>query len=212
MSVSKILPSEKRVYEVDGSTRPKPLVASDVMLQDFRFLPIDITRLFGSRFHAIASDSEWRAGVTLWLKSYHQVPAGSLPNDDIELARLAEFGRNLKDFLKVKQVALYGWIECADGRLYHQVVAEKVNEAWAKKQQQREKGLRGNAKRWGAHQKKPTESIHNDDGGPPMTAETAYPTGIAQGSPRDRTAIPQRSHRHRTRMPQASHRYPRRNP
>ena len=38
---------------------------------------IRINRLFGSSFHARASDAEWRAGVTLWLKSFHQVPAGS---------------------------------------------------------------------------------------------------------------------------------------
>lgn len=32
---------------------------------------------------------------------------------------------------KVRQGALHGWIKCSDNRLYHPVVAEKVNSAWA---------------------------------------------------------------------------------
>ena len=111
-----------------------PPVSPEVDLRDFPFMPLDAARLFASEFHARASDAAWRAGVTLWLKSWHQIPAASVPNDDIALARLAEFGRDVKSWKKVKEMALYGWIECDDGRLYHTVVAEKVNEAWQKKQ------------------------------------------------------------------------------
>ena len=32
--------------------------------------------------------------MTLWLKAQDQVPAGSLPGDDVELCRLAELGRD----------------------------------------------------------------------------------------------------------------------
>jgi hypothetical protein len=176
-----------------NETRPAPLVPRDAVLQDFRFLPIDIGRLFGSRFHAIASDAEWRAGVTLWLKSYHQTPAGSLPNDDIELARLAEFGRNLKKFLKIKKIALHGWIECADGRLYHRVVAEKVNEAWTRKQMQRERSRKGNAKRWGS------EAKHNEG-----SAHYATSDAVVSSPPRTPSGIPQASYEDAQRMPQAS--------
>jgi hypothetical protein len=93
-------------------------------------MPVDITRLFGSAFHARATDAEWRAGVTLWLRSFHQVPAASLPQDDVTLARLAELGRDLKAWRKVKAMALHAWVLCRDGRLYHPVVAEKALEAW----------------------------------------------------------------------------------
>lgn len=95
------------------------------------------SRLFGSSFHARASDSEWRAGVTLWLKSWDQVPPGSLPNDDIELCRLAELARDLKAWKKVRDGAMRGWVLCSDGRLYHPVVAEGVNTAIEAKQKQR---------------------------------------------------------------------------
>src|SRR5688572_20477686 len=103
----------------------EPLVPSEVDLRDFPFMPVLISRLFGSEFHAQANDAEWRAGMTLWLKSWHQVPAASIPDNDTALARLAEFGRDVKSWLKVKAMALYGWVLCSDGRWYHPVVAEE---------------------------------------------------------------------------------------
>jgi hypothetical protein len=42
------------------------------------------------------------------------------------LANLAGFGRNVDDWLLVRERALHGFIECDDGRLYHPVVAEKA--------------------------------------------------------------------------------------
>jgi len=116
---------------------PEPLTPPGCDLRDFPFLPIDIARLFGSEFHALANDSEWRAGITLWLKSFHQVPAASLPDDDVALARLAELGRDIKTWKRLRDRALHGWMKCSDGRLYHPVVAEKVQEAWKGKQGQR---------------------------------------------------------------------------
>src|SRR5690606_6486157 len=96
----------------------------------------------------IASDAEWRAGLILWLKSYHQVPAASLPDDDVALARLAEFGRDVRGWKKVRDVALRGWVLCDDGRLYHPVVAEKALVAWIGMLGKRRFSDIGNAKRW----------------------------------------------------------------
>ncbi|MEI8396290.1 MAG: hypothetical protein WCF85_16270 [Rhodospirillaceae bacterium] len=163
---------------------PAPLVPPDCDITDFKFMPVDISRLFDSDFNAQSTDSEWRAGVTLWLKSFHQVPAASLPDNDTILARLAEFGRDIDGWISVKAGALYGWVKCSDGRFYHPVVAEKAIEAWRRKQKQREKGKAGNAKRWGArldHGNEPADGqgcqSHDDR------------TGIAGGSPDDRTTI-----------------------
>ena len=126
-----------------------PLVPRDLDLQDFPFMPVDIWRLFGSEFHARSDDAAWRAGLTLWLKSYHQVPASSMPNDDVALARAAELGRDLKTWKRIKADALRGWILCDDGRLYHPVVAEKALEGWIEKQMQIKSSEAGNAKRYG---------------------------------------------------------------
>ena len=116
---------------------PNPMTAAGCVLQDFPHTPIYRARLFGSSFHARATDAEWRAGVTLWLKSWDQNPAGSLPDDDVELCRLAELARDLKGWKKVKAGSLRGWLKCSDGRLYHPVVAEGVNNATDAKHAQR---------------------------------------------------------------------------
>lgn len=116
-----------------------PLTPPGCDLRDFPHTPLFRSRLFGSTFHARANDAEWRAGVTLWLKSWDQVPAGSLPADDVDLCRLAELARDLKTWAKVKLGALRGWLLCTDGRLYHPVVAEGVNTALEAKAKQRAK-------------------------------------------------------------------------
>lgn len=126
----------------------EPLTPADCDLRDFPFTPMFRARLFGSSFHARATDAEWRAGVTLWLKSWDQVPAGSLPDDDIDLCRLAELGRDQKTWLKIKDGAMRGWIKCTDGRLYHPVVAEGVLEAWDRRRKQSARGKAGASKKW----------------------------------------------------------------
>jgi hypothetical protein len=111
-----------------------PLVPPDVDLRDFPFVPLYRQRLVASRFHHLASDAEWRAGVMLWLASWDQQPAGSLPNDDRELCQLAGLGRDTRQWKKVKKWGLYNWQLCDDGRFYHPVVAEVVNAAWHRKE------------------------------------------------------------------------------
>jgi len=160
---------------------PDPPVPADADLRDFPFMPIDIGRLFNSAFHARANDPEWRAGVTLWLKSYHQVPAGSLPEDDVELCRLAELGRDMRTWRKIKAMALYGWSKHADGRLYHATVTEKAAEAWRRKEAQRERSRKGNAKRWGERGGSPQDDPGRVD--EDQQGERKQPPGIPGGSP-----------------------------
>lgn len=130
------------------STLPSPPIPPGVDLHDFSFVPIFRTQLFRSSFHAKATDAEWRAGVTLWLKSWDQIPAGSLPDDDVELCRLAEFARNHRAWKRVKPMALHGWYKCSDGRLYHRIVAEGVLAAHLRRRTASEKGKLGASKRW----------------------------------------------------------------
>jgi hypothetical protein len=151
-----------------------PLTPPECDLKEFPFTPIFRSRLFGSEFHANATDAEWRAGVTLWLKSWDQVPAGSLPKDDIALCRLAELGRDMRSWKKVKDRAMRGWDECSDGRLYHPVVAQGVTEAWKSKLKARAKGKAGAEKRWGTG-----NASANENGCPD------HPEGIAQAMPSD---------------------------
>lgn len=114
-------------------TAPAPLTPVDCNLQDFAFMPLDVARLRDSDMAAyVAPDACW-AGVLLWSAAWHQVPAASLPDDDRFLAKAAGYGRVVKEWMNVREGALHGWIKCADGRLYHPVVAEKANESWRAK-------------------------------------------------------------------------------
>lgn len=112
---------------------PDPLVAAEVNLQDFADMMLDVRKLRDSRFGAEVSGDAFRAGVMLWCAAWHQVPCGSVPDDDIELANLAGFGRFHKEWRKVRAQALQGFVKCSDGRLYHRTVSERANAAWIKR-------------------------------------------------------------------------------
>lgn len=116
-----------------GTEAPVPLVPADVDLRDFPFMGLDVRRLRDSRIVATVEAEEFRAAILLWCASWHQVPAGSLPDDDIELAQLAGYGRVVKEWRKVRTGAMYGMVRCSDGRWYHPIVAEKAVEAWESK-------------------------------------------------------------------------------
>ena len=91
------------------------------------YMPLDIVRLLDSDFNQMASNAEFRAGFNLWAKSFLQVPAASLPDDDRILRGLSGAG---EAWPEVREMALRGWVKCNDGRLYHAVVAEKAAVAW----------------------------------------------------------------------------------
>lgn len=129
---------------------PTPLTPATCDLRDFPRMMVDIPRLFASGFNAAASRNPiaWMIGHKLWYRSWHQTPAASLPDDDEELCHLVELGFDVKTFRKAKDAAMRGWLKCADGRLYHPVVAEAALESWIEKLNQRLSSGAGNAKRW----------------------------------------------------------------
>jgi uncharacterized phage protein (TIGR02220 family) len=132
-SHSPLDPAPARVVPLVKVRLPTPPVAADADLRDYATMPIDIPALMGSRFFAVTSGDEFRAGFTLWCASWHQLPAGSLPDDDRQLARLAGYGRDVAGFQVIKVNALMGWALCSDGNLYHPFVAARVNAAIATK-------------------------------------------------------------------------------
>lgn len=116
---------------------PEPMTPPDSDLRDFQFMPLDVVRFAQSDLVALEDPQAVVAALLLWGASWHASPAGSLTDDDRTLSHLAGYGRATKEWLKVKPGALRGFVKCADGRLYHPVVAEKVLESWAGKLRQR---------------------------------------------------------------------------
>lgn len=122
------------------SERPAPLVGADVDLRDFQYMPLDVQRLRDSDLASSETPEACWAAVLLWCASWHQVPAGSIPNNDMWLAKQCGYvsqGKVAPAWKKVRIGALRGWVECTDGRLYHPVVAEKAMDSWTLKLKQR---------------------------------------------------------------------------
>lgn len=159
------------------SSLPEPLVPADCDMRGLQFMPLDVVRLMDSDIFALSTGDEFKAAVALWCKSWLQVPAGSIPNDDRVLAHLSGAGARWK---KLRSVALRGFIECLDGRLYHPVVCEKAREAWEFRLRQRERSAKGNAKRWG-QQETSFGDPHGDPHGDPMAIPMGNPAG-SQGT------------------------------
>ncbi len=114
-----------------------PLTPADCDLQDFPFMPLQVARLRDSDLAAEEHPEACWYAVLLWAAAWHQLPAGSLPDNETVLARLCGLGRDLKTFRKHRAGAMRGFILCDDGRFYHPVIAEQAIAAWDGKRQQR---------------------------------------------------------------------------
>lgn len=122
-----------------------PLVPPEVDLRDYSYMPLQFERLFASDTWVLGTSDHRVACLYLWCKSWHQVPAGSLPANDQILAELSRSGARWK---RLRDHCMRGWLLCSDGRYYHPVVAEKVMEAWEGRLNASKKGRLGAAKRW----------------------------------------------------------------
>jgi uncharacterized protein YdaU (DUF1376 family) len=116
---------------------PEPLTPEDCDCRGLPFMPLEVARFTESDFAAISTGDEFKAAVLLWAKSWTQVPAASLPDNDRILARMT--GYTLAEWLKLREMALHNWIKCSDGRLYHPVIADLAVAAVAKRKGQSER-------------------------------------------------------------------------
>lgn len=108
-------------------TMQEPLTPEDCDLRGYDFMPLYGNRYFKSSSYMHAASENPRAGMAamkLWWEAWYQVPCGSLPDDDIELAMLADFGTDKRGWAKAKEIALRGFVKCSDGRLYHKELCE----------------------------------------------------------------------------------------
>ena len=130
---------------------PAPLVPPDLDLRAYQYMPLDVKRLLSSDTLLCATGEEVRAALMLWAESWRQMPCSSLPNDDLALCRMTGYGRDMDGWLRVKKVALRGFVLCSDGRLYHRVVAEKAMESYVKYRVEYHRTSKARSKRHPAH-------------------------------------------------------------
>lgn len=120
--------------------RPAPLVPPEVDLRDFPRMGLDVARLKGSELVVNEPPEVCWAALMLWCAAWHEVPAGSVPNNERWLADKAGYlsrGRIETSWGQIREGVLRGFQECSDGRLYHTVTCEIALDAWTSKQRQR---------------------------------------------------------------------------
>ncbi len=116
------------------TTLPPPPAPPDLDVTTLPGFMLDTVRLLGSDLWALSTGDEFKAAVALWCRAWHQVPAGSLPDDDRLLASFAGYGRDLKGWGKVRAMALHGFVPCSDGRFHHPVLTADALQAFQRKQ------------------------------------------------------------------------------
>ena len=123
------------------SDPPAPLSPADCDLRGYDFMPLFGNRLFNSHLYrkAIRDPRAGLAAIKLWWVAWQQCPAGSLPDDDDDLAMLADFGLDTKAWAKVRDLALHGFVKCSDGRLYHPVLCTEAVKAFNGRRKERER-------------------------------------------------------------------------
>lgn len=120
--------------------RPEPLIAANIDLRGMDFMPLKGDALFKSTTWVKASPEARCAALRLWWHSFaREVPAGSLPDDDILLSDYAGYGGVMRAWRRIKDQAMRGWLLCSDGRWYHKVVCDLAVEAWKGRVRNREK-------------------------------------------------------------------------
>ncbi|MEI6558611.1 MAG: hypothetical protein WCO00_09400 [Rhodospirillaceae bacterium] len=147
---------------------PAPLVPTNLDIRRLWWMKPDIGALLNSEFNTMTySDTAWRAGVTLWMKAWHQVPAGSLPADDRALCHLSGLGRDLRTWRKIKADALHGFTLCDDGRLYHAFLCKMALEAYDEMMRFETRRQRDRDRKAKTGDITPSETTTEDAAGPP---------------------------------------------
>lgn len=121
------------------SELPDPLVPSTCTMAGNDWFPLHFDRLRKSKWWRRATDLARARNIMLWGEAYKQVPAGSLPDDDDELAEAAGFGMDVETFIAAKAEIMAPWVLCNDGRWYHPTVCEVVLDAWERTSERRKR-------------------------------------------------------------------------
>lgn len=121
---------------------PQPLTPPDCDLRGLEWMPLYGHRLFASDFDAHASDAVFRAALSLWWSAWNQVPAASLPDDEVALCRLAGLGRDIRTWRRLRAEAMRGFVRCSDGRFYHRALAPIALVSWERRRKDRDRRLK----------------------------------------------------------------------
>ena len=147
--------------------RPDP-----IDLRDFPWMPLYVGRIRDSTLAIESTGDEFKAWILLLCASWHQVPAGTLPDSDRQLAHLAGMTGDLERWASVKDMALHGWAPADAGRLSHPLIAELAADAWERERGRVARRDRDNKRKRDRRRDRPAEVRETSPGYPaPRPAE-----------------------------------------
>ena len=129
---------KKKPKLVEASSLPAYPLARDIRLKSHWFIAWDYNRWLNSAFRLTAQPEVRAYAFDLFCIAQNQIPVGTLPDDDHQLAALLNLDlANWLDLRNRQLGPLHHWEPCnCDGevRLMHPVVLEVATDAVAKKQ------------------------------------------------------------------------------
>lgn len=118
---------------VSASTLQAPLVPPDVNVATFPWAPVPLGYFLLHQLALEPAAEPFRVLVLLLAHSWRERPTTSLPNDELRLAAMAGFGRNLPAWTEVRDAVMKDWILASDGRWYHPEFSKWAMQAWESK-------------------------------------------------------------------------------
>lgn len=107
-------------------------------------MPFYGDKCFKSQSWLSASPAAKVAMLRLWWHAWaHEVPAASIPADDLLIADYAGFSMNgqvSRSWSTIRDVCMKHFVLCNDGRYYHEFLAPLAMEAWAVRSRQSKAG------------------------------------------------------------------------
>jgi hypothetical protein len=117
----------------DAGTLPEYPIPVDERLESHYFVSFWFNRWLNSDFRLRASAEVRAFGLDLFFIAQNQSPVGTLPTDEVVIARLLMIDlAHWKDLCKREITPLYNWTPCRCGnkvRLMHPVVTEQAHDA-----------------------------------------------------------------------------------
>lgn len=117
---------------------PEYPIPRDQRLQTHYFFPLQFNRWLNSNLHLKGSYEVQGIAVALFCIAQNQSPVGTLPHDDVLLARLLRIDEaRWRDLCRSAVSPLHGWTLCrseSEVRLMHPVVLEVLEDVLARRE------------------------------------------------------------------------------
>lgn len=115
--------SSGAAFDVDLSRCPAPPYAATANMRKFDSLMMNVKTVTSGELALSSPLPVFKAVILLQMEAWQQLPAGSLPNDDLALSRLSSLG---PEWPQYKRQCMRGWYLANDNRLYSDDMTQRV--------------------------------------------------------------------------------------